>query len=73
MLPATLSHFMCVHGETEKAFCLLIKFLFVSHYWGNFGQELFCKACHVFVITRMKGENWDGTDFKMAVGRRCSK
>ena len=25
------------------------------------------------MISRTKGENWDGTDFKMEVGTRCSE
>ena len=41
--------------------------------WGDFGKELFCKARHAFVISQTKSENWDGTDFKMRVGTRCSE
>ena len=29
--------------------------------------------CHAFVISQTNGENWDGIDFKMGVGRRCSE
>ena len=51
--------------ETEKALCFSwLKFLFVSPFSGDFGQELFCKACHAFVISWTKGENWDGTDLR---------
>ena len=61
-------------GETEKASCfLLIEFLFVSPFWDDFEQELFCKGCHAFVLSRIKGENRDGADFKMGVGTRCSE
>ena len=61
-------------GETEKALCFSgFKFLFVSLFWGDFGQELFSDECHAFVISRTKGENWDGTDFKMGVTARCSE
>ena len=45
----------------------------VSPFLGDFGQELFCKACHGFVISHTKGNNWDGTDFKIGVGTRCSE
>ena len=47
-------------------------FVFVSLFWGDFGQELFCKACHLFVVLR-KGETWDGTDIKTGVGTSCSE
>ena len=61
-------------GETGKALCFsLCNFLLISPFWGDFGQELFCKTCHAFVISQTKGENWDGTDFKMAVGTSCSE
>ena len=60
----------CV-GETEKALCLrCFKFIFVSLFWGGFGQELFRKACHAFVVSRKKGENWDVTNFKMGISTR---
>ena len=55
----------CV-GETDKALCFSrCNFLFVSPSWGDFGQELFRKACHAFVISRTKGKNWDVTDFSV--------
>ena len=38
--------------------------------WGDFGQELFYETCYAFVILKTKGENWDGTDFKIEVGRK---
>ena len=65
---------MCVGGGGEglKRLCGLIK-IFLSPFWGDFGQELFRKACHAYVILRTKGENWDGTYFKMGVGTRCSE
>ena len=61
-------------GQTERDFCFRgLKFLFVSPFWGDFGQELFCNTCNSFVILRAKGENWDETDFKMEVGTGCSE
>ena len=40
-------------------------------FWGDFGKELFYKACHALIISRI--DNWHGTDFKMGVGTRCSE
>ena len=46
----------CV-GGTEEALCFsLLKFLLVSLFWGDFGQELFCKLCHTFVISQAKAK-----------------
>ena len=58
-----------------KRLCVLVDLNFSSvlPFWGDFGQELFCKACHPLVISRTKCENWDGTDFKMGIGTRCSE
>ena len=61
-------------GVRDKALCSsLFKFLFVSPFWGDFGQELFGKACHAFVISRTKGGNWDRADLKMVGGTRYSE
>ena len=46
----------------------VIKFSACFSFWGDFGQELFCEACHAFVISHTKSENWTGTVFKMGVG-----
>ena len=35
--------------------------------FGLFGQELVRKAFQVFVISRIKGENWDGTHFTLFI------
>ena len=48
-----------------------LKFLFDSPFWGNFGQELFCKSVPTFVISQTKDENSDGINFKTGVGTRC--
>ena len=53
----------CVSGDKSSLFL---------PFGGEFGQELFCEVYHAFVISHTKGENWDGTDFKMGVGTlRC--
>ena len=44
-----------------------------SPFWRDFGQALFCKAWHAFVISLTKSENWDGNDFNAGFGTRCSE
>ena len=61
-------------GGSEKALCFSwLKVLFLFFFWGDFGQELFCKECHAVVISRTKGEHWNATYFRMRVGTRCSE
>ena len=55
--------------------CVLADVIFSSFlpFEPDFGQELLNKVYHPFVVQRTKGENWDGSDFKMGVGTACSE
>ena len=50
--------FIINHPETVNC----CKFLFVSTFVGDFGRELSYKR-----TARLKGEDWDGADFKIGV------